>query len=137
MEEANGRLKQYCSFVHLERKSQIVAAAGCVLSNQSGPWIGQILQQDVGFAIQHAVALLDDGVSDGLGAVTFPAPRWTYEQGIFALSDPVCCRQFEDHVAIHPGVELEGEVVQALFETRRMPVSDFRRTMRFSEISIS
>jgi hypothetical protein len=29
----------------------------------------------VGFAIQHSVALLDDGVSDGLCAVAFPAAR--------------------------------------------------------------
>ena len=51
--------------------------------------VGQVLQQPVGFAIQNPVALLDDGMSDSLCAVTFAAARWTEEQGIFALSDPV------------------------------------------------
>jgi len=74
----------------------------------------QLLQQGVGFAIENTVALLDNGVSDGLCAVTFPAPRRTKKQGIFPLSDPVRCGQFEDQVAIHPGIELEVEVVQAL-----------------------
>lgn len=37
--------------------------------------VGQLFQQCVGFAIKHSVVLLDDGVSDGLGTVTFPAPR--------------------------------------------------------------
>ena len=37
--------------------------------------IGQFFQQYVGFAIQHSVALQDDGVPDGLCAVTFPASR--------------------------------------------------------------
>src|SRR6202166_3946966 len=73
--------------------------------------ISQFFQQRVGFAIQHTVALLDDGVSDGLCAVTFPAPRRAKEQGIFTLSDPVRCGQFEDQVAIHPGIELEVEIV--------------------------
>jgi hypothetical protein len=76
--------------------------------------VGQFFQQCVGFAIQHAVALLDDGVPDGLCAVTFAAARWTKKQGIFALSDPVRRGQFEDQIAIHLGVELEVEVVQAL-----------------------
>ena len=35
--------------------------------------VGQFFQQPVGFAIQHAVALLDGGVSDGLGAVALAA----------------------------------------------------------------
>jgi len=39
--------------------------------------IRQVLQQCVGFAIQHTVALLDDGVSDGLGAVALAAPGRT------------------------------------------------------------
>ena len=37
--------------------------------------IGQLFQQGVGFAIQHPVALLDNGLSDGLRTVTFPAAR--------------------------------------------------------------
>ena len=42
--------------------------------------VGQLFQQDVRFAIQHAIALLDDGMSDGLGQVTFAGPGWTAKQ---------------------------------------------------------
>ena len=80
--------------------------------------IGQFCQQGVGFAIQDAIALLDDGMSDGLCAVTFPAARRTKKQCIFALSDPVRGGQFEDQVAIHRGIELEVEVIQSLSASR-------------------
>ena len=66
------------------------------------------------FAIQHAIALLDDGVSDGLRAVTFAAARRTKKQGVFAPSDPAGGGQIEDQTAIHLGVELEVEVIQLL-----------------------
>ena len=56
----------------------------------------------------------------GLCTVTFPAARRTRKQGIFALSDPVRGGQFEDQVAIHPGVELEVEVVQALVRIAKL-----------------
>ena len=59
-------------------------------------------------------APLDDGVSDGLCTVTFAAARRAEEQGIFALSDPVGCGQFEDQVAIHAGVELGVIVIEGL-----------------------
>ena len=35
--------------------------------------VGQFFQQGVCFAIENAVSLLDDGVPDGLGAVTLAA----------------------------------------------------------------
>jgi len=44
----------------------------------------------------------------------FSAARRTKKKGIFALSYPVRCSQFEDQVTIHPDIELEVEVVQAL-----------------------
>ena len=70
-------------------------------------------------------------MSDGLGAVTFPASRRTEEQGIFALSDPVRGGQIEDQVAIHPGVELEVEVVQALVGVAelRLFVASFQKPL--------
>jgi len=49
-----------------------------------------------------------------LCAVALAASGWTEKKGIFALPDPVCSGQFEDQVAIHPGIELEVEVVQTL-----------------------
>ena len=74
--------------------------------------VGQFFQQAVRFAIQHAVALLDDGVPDGLCAVTFAAARRTEEQGVFALSDPVRSGQVEDQTAVHLWIELEVEVIE-------------------------
>lgn len=35
--------------------------------------IGQVIEQCVGFAVEHAVSLLDGRLADGLGQVTFPA----------------------------------------------------------------
>src|SRR5271156_586357 len=74
--------------------------------------VGQFFQKPVSFAIQHAVALQDDGVSDGLCAVTFAAARRAEEQGILALSDPVRSGQVEDQTAVHLGIELEVEVIE-------------------------
>ena len=66
------------------------------------------------FAIQHAITLLDNGVSDGLRDVALAAARRTKKQGIFALSYPAGGGQIEDQLAIHLGVELEVEVIQLL-----------------------
>jgi hypothetical protein len=41
------------------------------------PAVGQVILQGVGFAIEHAVALLDGGRSDGLNQVTFAGAGWT------------------------------------------------------------
>jgi len=75
--------------------------------------IGQFFEQSVGFAIQHAVALLDDGVSDGLCAVTFAACQaGRGNKASFALSDPACRGQIENQTAIHLWIELEVEVIE-------------------------
>ena len=39
--------------------------------------IGQFFQQQMRFTIEHAITLLDHGVANGLGDVTFPATRRT------------------------------------------------------------
>jgi hypothetical protein len=46
----------------------------------------------VGFAIQHTIALLNRGLSDGLSQVAFPGASGTEEQSIFALADERGCR---------------------------------------------
>jgi len=76
--------------------------------------VGQFFQQRVGFAIQHTITLLDDCVSDGLRDVALAAARRSEEQCVLATSDPTCGSQIEDQTAIHPGIELEVEVVQML-----------------------
>ena len=57
--------------------------------------VGQIFQQRVRFPIEHAVALQDDGVSDGLGKMAFPAPRGPHEKPILAPADEAGGRQIE------------------------------------------
>ncbi len=76
--------------------------------------VGQLFEQSVRFAIEYAVALLDNSMADGLRDVAFPAPRWTKKQGIFALSHPARGGQIEDQAAVHLGVKLEVEVIQLL-----------------------
>src|ERR1700733_548537 len=72
----------------------------------------QLFQQDVRFAIQHAIALLDDLVPDGLGAVTLTASTRTKEQCVLPPSDPRGSGQVEDKAAIHLRIELEVEVIE-------------------------
>jgi hypothetical protein len=47
----------------------------------------QVIEQFVGFAIKHAIALLNGGLSDGLGKMAFPGAGWTKKQGIVVLGD--------------------------------------------------
>ena len=72
----------------------------------------QLLQQDVRFAIQHAIALLDDSVSDGLGAVALSASCGAKKKCVFPPSDPCRSSQVEDKTAVHFWIELEVEVIQ-------------------------
>jgi hypothetical protein len=46
-------------------------SAGCIDGSFS-----QVIEQFVGFAIEHAITLLDSGLSDGLGKMTFAGARW-------------------------------------------------------------
>src|SRR5208283_4154600 len=75
--------------------------------------VGQIFQQRVRFPIEHAVALQDDGVSDGLGKMTFPASGRADKKSVLASADEGGGGQIEDQGAVHLGVELEVEVVQS------------------------
>jgi hypothetical protein len=74
----------------------------------------QLFQQDVRFAIQHAIALLDDGVPDGLGAVALSASSWAKKKCVFPPSDPCRSGQVEDKNAVHLWIELEVEVIELL-----------------------
>src|ERR1700691_4744810 len=76
--------------------------------------VGYLFQQDVRFAIQHAIALLDDSVPVGLCAVTLTASTRTKEQCVLPPSDPCGGGQVEDQTAVHLWVELEVEVIQLL-----------------------
>src|SRR4029434_365688 len=66
------------------------------------------------FAIEHAIALLDGRLADGLGQVTLAGAAWPEKQRIFALADEGARGQVEDQAAIHLGIEVEVEVVKRL-----------------------
>ena len=76
--------------------------------------LGQVVQQDVGFAVEHAVTLLDRGLTDGLSQMTLATSTWAEKQNIFPLGDESARGQVEDQAAIHLGVEGEIEIVQGL-----------------------
>jgi hypothetical protein len=46
---------------------------------------GEIIEQGVGLAIEHAVSLLDGGLADGLRQVTLAG--WAEKQGVFVAGD--------------------------------------------------
>jgi len=68
----------------------------------------------VGFAIEHAVALLDGGMADGLRQVTLAGAGRTEKQGIFVACDERASGQIEDQATIHLLVESEVEVIESL-----------------------
>src|ERR1700687_2269476 len=74
----------------------------------------QLFEQDVRFAMQHAVALLDHRMPDGLGDVTFSATCRAKKKCVFAASDPCGRGQVEDQTAVHLWIELEVEVIELL-----------------------
>jgi hypothetical protein len=57
---------------------------------------GQIIEQGVGLAIEHAVSLLDSGLADGLCQVTLAGAGWAEKQGIFVARDEGASSQIED-----------------------------------------
>ena len=79
-----------------------------------GDRFSQIIQQHVSLTVQHAVALLNGGLSDGLGQMRFAGAAGAEEQCIFALADEGAGSQVEDQAAIHLLIEGEVEVVQSL-----------------------
>ena len=66
------------------------------------------------FAIQHAVALLDGGLADGLGQVTLARTAGAEKEGVFPLAEEGAGGQVEDQTTIHFRIEGEVEVVQRL-----------------------
>src|SRR5271165_523037 len=65
-------------------------------------------------SVEHAVSLLDGGLSDGLGQVALASAGGTEKQCVFAARDKAGSSQIEDQAAIHLLVESEVEVVEGL-----------------------
>ena len=94
-----------------------------LLARAVGNCLGQVIQQHVRFAVQHAIALLDGGLADGLGQVALARAAGTEKQCVFPLADEGAGGQIEDQTAIHLRIEGEVEVVQRLVADRgRRPV---------------
>ncbi len=74
--------------------------------------IGELLQQGVGLAVEHAVALVDRGAANRLGEMTLAGARWAQEEDVFALLDEAARREFVDERAIHLLVEVEVKGVE-------------------------
>ena len=73
---------------------------------------GQLFQQMMSLAVEDTVALLDGGLADGLGQVTFAGARWTENEGILVASDEGAGGQIENQAAVHFGIEGEVKAVQ-------------------------
>ena len=80
----------------------------------SSDGVGEFLQQDVGLAIEHLVALLDGRLTDGLGQMALARAARAEEQRVFAAVDEGAGGEVEDQTAIHLRVEGEVEVVERL-----------------------
>ena len=101
-----------------------------------GDGVGEFIQQDVRFAIQHAIALLNRGLPDGLCQVAFARASGTEEQSIFALADERGGGQIEDQAAIHFRIEGEVEVIERAVASRK-PACLRRRSSKRSERRVS
>ena len=74
----------------------------------------QVIKQGVGLAVEHAIALLDGRLADGLGQVAFAGAGRSKKQSIFMAGNEGAGSQIEDQAAIHLLVEVEVEVVESL-----------------------
>ena len=76
--------------------------------------VGEFIEQDVRLAVEHAIALLNGSVADGLRQVTLAGAGRAEKQRVFMLVDEAAGGQVEDEAAIHLLVEVEVEVVERL-----------------------
>src|SRR5215467_2794405 len=74
----------------------------------------------VGFAIQHAIALLNGGLSDGLRLVALAGSGRTKKQSILVTSDEGASGEVKDQATIHFGVEGEVEVIEHLLRIAKL-----------------
>ena len=76
--------------------------------------VGEFVEEDVSFAIEHAMALLDHGDADGLRQVTLPRARPAEKEPVFPLGDEAAGGELEDEGPVHLRVEVEIEGVEGL-----------------------
>ena len=76
--------------------------------------VGELLEEDVGLAVEDAMALLDRGEADGLHQVALPGAGRPEEQAVLVRGDEAAGGELEDEPAIHLLVEVEVEGVEGL-----------------------
>src|SRR5439155_17771629 len=74
--------------------------------------VGDVIDEGVGLAVKHAVALVNCSQSDGLSQVTFPRAGRTEKQSIFMFGDEAGSGKIENQAAIHLLIKIEVEVVE-------------------------
>ena len=78
-----------------------------------GDRVGEFIKQNVRFAIQHFVALLDGALPDGLRQVAFAGSAGAEKQRVFSLVDECRGGQIKHQTAIHFRVEGKVEVIES------------------------
>ena len=76
--------------------------------------IGELLEQPVRFAVEHAMALQDERVAERLGEMTLARARRAEEDDVLARREEAAGGEREDEVAVHLLVEGEVEAVEGL-----------------------
>lgn len=89
------------------------------------------LEQHVGLAVEHFVALLDRGVADPLCEVALAGAGRAEEERVLVLRDEVAGGEVEDEAAVELAIEVEVEGVEGL-ATSRKPACFTRRSRRRS-----
>jgi hypothetical protein len=76
--------------------------------------VGEFVDEGVGFAVEDAMALLDDGHTDGLSEMALPRAGRAEEEPVVVLGDEAAGGEFEDEAAVELLVEVEIEGVERL-----------------------
>ena len=83
-----------------------------VLAGLGERGLGEFFEEDVRFAVEDAIALLDGGASDRLGKVTLAGTPLADQQDVLALGDEACGGELKDQCAVDLLVEGEVETVE-------------------------
>ena len=86
--------------------------------------LGELLEENVGLAVEDAVALEDRRHADRLGEVALPGSRSAEKQRRLAPLDEVAGGQLEDEAAVHLAVEVEVEGVESLAAVAELRLLD-------------
>ena len=87
-------------------------SATSVLARAVDRRVGELLDQHVGLAVDHAEALLDGCAADGLGEVALAGSRRTEEERVLVAVDELPGGELEDQSAVHLLVEVPVEGIE-------------------------